>query len=73
VIAREQPETANAMSALSAQGHVPHLCGAGPSFLLLAPAEQEIGGISDRIRELGFEPRLVRTLPRAASLAIERL
>jgi 4-diphosphocytidyl-2C-methyl-D-erythritol kinase len=73
VIARRQPETANAMAALSAQGYVPHLCGAGPSFFLIAPPEREIDGISDRIRELGFEPRLVRTLQRAAALTIERI
>ena len=73
VIARQQPETANAMAALSAQRHVPHLCGAGPSFFLLAPSERDIDGISGRIRKLGFKPRVVRTLPRSASIAIERI
>src|SRR4029079_17307603 len=35
VITRIQPETERAMDALRAQGHSPHLAGAGPSFFLL--------------------------------------
>jgi 4-diphosphocytidyl-2-C-methyl-D-erythritol kinase len=73
VIAAQQPETANAMAALAAQGYVPHLCGAGPSFMLLAAPEHDIDGLAERIRQLGFEPRRARTLTRAAALAIERI
>ena len=74
VTARMQPEAEMAMDALRAQGFVPHLAGAGPSFYLLLPdgagIEEELSG---RIRDLGFEPRLVRTLSRAGALRIEEL
>ncbi len=68
VTAELQPETAIAMDALRAQGHVPHLAGSGPSFYLIEPASDSL---TDRIRDLGFEPRLVASLPRAAALRIE--
>jgi len=65
-----QPETEKAMDALRAQGHTPHLCGSGPSFFLLHEEPQR-SVLSDRIRELGFEPIAVRTMSRAAALRIE--
>ena len=51
------------MDALRAQGYVPHLCGAGPSFfLLLAGGADGATTLSARIAELGFEPRAMRAL-----------
>ncbi len=71
VTTRMQPGTERAMDALRAQGLVPHLAGAGPSFFLLIadPAKEE--AIAARVRELGFEPRRAQLLPRAAAVRIE--
>jgi 4-diphosphocytidyl-2-C-methyl-D-erythritol kinase len=67
-----QPETENAMDALRALGAAPHLCGAGPSFfVLLDSARDDV--LQARVRALGFEPRVVRTLSREDALRIERL
>jgi 4-diphosphocytidyl-2-C-methyl-D-erythritol kinase len=71
VVAEMQPDTANAMNALRAQGCVPHLCGAGPSFFLLVPTERDAAAVGERIAELGFEQRTARTLSRADELHIE--
>ncbi|HEY7801735.1 MAG TPA: 4-(cytidine 5'-diphospho)-2-C-methyl-D-erythritol kinase [Dehalococcoidia bacterium] len=68
VIATTQPETALAIDALSAQGVVPHLAGAGPSFFLLLRDASAFDAISPRVRDLGFEPQLVQALPRADAL-----
>jgi len=72
VSGRMQPDTEKAMEALRAQGRVPHLAGAGPSFYMLCPdgpgVAQELGR---RIEGLGFEARVVRTLPREQALRIE--
>ncbi|MBI5285904.1 MAG: hypothetical protein HY874_12520, partial [Chloroflexi bacterium] len=74
VTARMQPETEMAMDALRAQGYVPHLAGAGPSFYLLLPGGTDVAHeLSVRTRDLGFEPRVVRTLPRDEALGIEEL
>lgn len=73
VVAAMQPETANAMNALRAQGYAPHLCGSGPSFFLLAKDEGAIEAMSDRITQLGFEPRITRTLSRTDATRIEPL
>ncbi|MEX2246477.1 MAG: 4-(cytidine 5'-diphospho)-2-C-methyl-D-erythritol kinase [Dehalococcoidia bacterium] len=73
VTARMQPETELAMDALRAQGLTPHLAGAGPSFFLLLDAQVDGGAASKRVRELGFEPRVVRTLGREDALRIEEL
>ena len=74
VTAKMQPQTELAMEALRADGYVPHLCGAGPSFFLLygggADLAHELGA---RIRGLGFEPRPVHALSRARSLAMREL
>lgn len=70
VTAAQQPATAIAMDALRAQGHTPHLAGSGPSFFLLEPASDELLA---RIRDLGFEPRAIGTLPRDAALRVEEL
>lgn len=74
VTARMQPETEIAMEALRAQGRTPHLAGAGPSFYLLLPDGAEgAHDLSRRIEDLGFEPRVVRTLPREEALRIEEM
>jgi 4-diphosphocytidyl-2-C-methyl-D-erythritol kinase len=74
VTARMQPETEMAMDALRAQGYVPHLAGAGPSFYLLFPGGTDVAHeLSVRIRDLGFEPRPVCTLSRDEALHIEEL
>lgn len=75
VIARLHPETQNAMDALRAQGLSPHLAGSGPSFfVLLEPqAHHAAEALSDRVRSLGFEPHIVRTMPRVEALRIEEL
>ncbi len=65
-----QPDTERAMDALRAQGHTPHLAGAGPSFFLL-DAGHDLAALSSRLRELGFEPRLTRALRREQALRIE--
>jgi hypothetical protein len=74
VTSRQQPDTERAMDALRAQGYVPHLAGAGPSFFLLygggADLAHELG---NRIRELGFEPVTTHTLARARALAMREL
>jgi len=58
------------MDAMRAQGRTPHLAGSGPSFYLIEPPSDALLG---RIRQLGFEPRVVATLPREAALRIEEL
>lgn len=75
VIARLHPETQIAMDALRAQGLAPHLAGSGPSFfVLLDPlARHGAEALVDRVRSLGFEPRIVRALPRDEALRIEEL
>ncbi len=70
VTASMQPQTEIAMDALRAQGHVPHLCGAGPSFFLLLSARDDARVMSDRIRVLGFEPRPVRATTRRSATTI---
>lgn len=72
VIARQQPETALAMASLQAQGHVPHLCGSGPSFFLIAD-ERAAETIAGRISELGFEAHISHTLRRDEALRIEHI
>ncbi len=75
VIARLHPETQNAMDALRAQGLAPHLAGSGPSFFVLLDPQARHGAeaLIDRVRSLGFEPRIVRALPRDEALRIEEL
>ena len=74
VTSEMQPDTELAMAALRAQGYVPHLAGAGPSFFLLYPGgadlAHELGG---RIRDLGFEPRGVHALKRRRALQFEEI
>ncbi len=72
VTSKLQPQTELAMDALRNEGWQPHLAGAGPSFfLLLHEAPHESERLIARVRELGFEPRVVRTLSRARALRIE--
>lgn len=71
VTARMQPETERAMDALRAQGVTPHLAGAGPSFFVLLSGTASEAPLAARVRELGFEARTARLLPRAAALRIE--
>jgi len=73
VVAEMQPDTANAMNALRAQGLAPHLCGSGPSFFVLVPDDRAVEDVHKRIRATGFAPRSTRALPRAAATAIERI
>jgi 4-diphosphocytidyl-2-C-methyl-D-erythritol kinase len=73
VTATMQPRTHVAMDALRASGHTPHLCGAGPSFFLLPSSDAVAASLSDRIRELGFEPRTVRAISRRAALRMRAL
>jgi 4-diphosphocytidyl-2-C-methyl-D-erythritol kinase len=71
VTSQMQPETEIAMDALRAQGVTPHLAGSGPSFFLLLDGDAD--ALSQRIRDVGFEPRLVRTMSRKDALRIEEL
>lgn len=74
VTARVQPETELAMVALRAQGYVPHLAGAGPSFFLLYSGGADLGHeLGGRIRDLGFEPRTVHALKRERAVAFEEI
>lgn len=67
-----QPATEIAMNALRAQGFVPHLAGAGPSFFLLFAGGADLGAeLANRIRELGFDPQETHALRRDQSLHIE--
>jgi 4-diphosphocytidyl-2-C-methyl-D-erythritol kinase len=66
-----QPESELAMDALRAQRYAPHLAGAGPSFFVLLPDISQRPALELRIRDLGFELRLARALPRDAALHIE--
>jgi 4-diphosphocytidyl-2-C-methyl-D-erythritol kinase len=68
-----QPQTEIAMAALRVQGYLPHLCGAGPSFFVLLPGEGGGAALSERIRELGFEPRAVRAMTRRSATAVRSL
>lgn len=68
-----QPETELAMDALRAQRLAVHLAGAGPSFFVLLAPGIERAALMTRVKDLGFEPRIVRTLPRKAALRIEEL
>jgi 4-diphosphocytidyl-2-C-methyl-D-erythritol kinase len=62
---RLQPDAERAMNALRAEGYVPHLCGAGPSFFLLYGGGADHADIlARRIRETGFEPHAVHALRR---------
>jgi 4-diphosphocytidyl-2-C-methyl-D-erythritol kinase len=72
VTTAQQPETERAMDALRAEGYVPHLCGAGPSFFLLYGGGADLADvIARRIRETGFEPLATHALRREQALAIE--
>ena len=73
VTTRMQPATERAMDALRAQDLVPHLAGSGPSFFVLLAGDADGDALSGRVRELGFESRVVRTLSRADALRIEEL
>lgn len=73
VIATMQPQTELAMEALRTQGQTPHLAGAGPSFFLLLRDEQVAPALAARVRELGFEPRLTRTMPRSRAVRTRKL
>ncbi len=74
VTSKMQPDTELAMNALRADGCVPHLCGAGPSFFLLyGGGTDQAQALSDRIRGLGFEPRTVSALTRERALRMQEL
>ena len=74
VTAKMQPETELAMEALRADGYVPHLCGAGPSFFLLYGGGADLAHeLSGRIRGLGFEARPVHALKRERALRMREL
>lgn len=73
VLTRMQPESERAMDALRAQGATPHLAGSGPSFFMLLEPEADEAHLVERIRALGFEPRVVRALRRDDALRIEEL
>jgi 4-diphosphocytidyl-2-C-methyl-D-erythritol kinase len=73
VTASMQPQTAIAMEALRAQGYVPHLCGAGPSFFVLLAGGATADALSDRIRGLGFEPRPARATTRRSATAVRAI
>jgi len=72
VVGTMQPATELAMDALRAQGYVPHLAGAGPSFFLLYPGGADVEReLAERVDRAGFEARPVRALSRAEALRIE--
>lgn len=74
VTSRLQPETESAMDALRADGFVPHLCGAGPSFFLLYGGGADYADVlARRIRETGFDPMPAHALKRAPALHVEEL
>ena len=74
VTSKMQPDTQLAMNALRADGYVPHLCGAGPSFFLLYGGGADLAHeLSARIRALGFEPRPVHALGRERALRMTEL
>ena len=71
VLSTAQPDTELVMDALRAQGLAPHLAGAGPAFFLLLHERSDTDALSQRVRGLGFEPRLTHTLSRIDALCIE--
>jgi 4-diphosphocytidyl-2-C-methyl-D-erythritol kinase len=72
VTAKMQPATELVMDALRAEGYVPHLAGAGPSFFLLYGGGADLAHeLSRRVGELGFEARAVHVLKRAHALTVE--
>jgi hypothetical protein len=74
VTSKMQPETELAMEALRADGYVPHLCGAGPSFFLLYGGGADLAHeLSARVRGLGFEARPVHALKRERALQMREL
>jgi|CXWL01.1.fsa_nt_gi 4-diphosphocytidyl-2-C-methyl-D-erythritol kinase len=74
VTSKMQPDTECAMDALRAEGYVPHLCGAGPSFFLLYGGGADLADVlARRVRETGFEARPTYALRRDQSLRVEEL
>ncbi len=74
VTSKMQPETELAMNALRADGYVPHLCGAGPSFFLLYGGGADVAHeLSARIRTLGFDACPTHALTRARALHMSEL
>ncbi len=73
VVPTQQPGAARAMDALREAGWSPRLAGAGPSFFVLLGPGVDADALSQRIKQLGFVPRMSRALPRRDALAIEVL
>jgi 4-diphosphocytidyl-2C-methyl-D-erythritol kinase len=74
VTTKVQPETERAMDALRAEGYLPHLCGAGPSFFLLYGGGADYAdALARRIRETGFDPMPAYAIRRDEALRIEEL
>lgn len=74
VTSKMQPDTERAMDALRAEGYVPHLCGAGPSFFLLYGGGADYADVlARRLRETGFEAQPTYALRRDQSLRVEEL
>jgi 4-diphosphocytidyl-2-C-methyl-D-erythritol kinase len=74
VTSRMQPRTELAMDALRADGYVPHLCGAGPSFFLLYGGGADLAHeLTRRIAGLGFEAQPVHALRRERALHMQEL
>lgn len=74
VTSKMQPDTERAMDALRAEGYVPHLCGAGPSFFLLYGGGADHADVlARRVREIGFEAHPTYALRRDQSLRVEEL
>ncbi len=72
VTSRLQPDTELAMDALRAEGYEPHLCGAGPSFVLLhGGGADQTDILARRIRETGFEPQPAYATRRDQALRVE--
>lgn len=72
VLTRMQPETERAMDALRAQRTSARLAGAGPSFFVVLDHRDGRAALMERTRELGFEPRVARTLSRESALEMRR-
>ncbi len=71
VLAEAQTATRAAMDSFRALGRAPHLAGSGPSFFLLLSPDEDPALPFAAGRAIGWTPRVVQSLSREATLALD--